>query len=342
LLPEPGIAGLVLACVSHVVVRNLIIRNVNEAGVTTSVNGCQHDDITVTGTIITNVSGSGLVAGVRLARTRGARVTGNVIREVRRSGAPGTGLVSAPEGRSSDTEVAHNLIEAVPVAVHVHSGGSHGVAGQRIIANIVRDTAGGVLLTAAPGAAPLADSDIAGNLFHRLQDSDAGVVGIDARLAFGVLPSAGLRIRANTLVDVDQPIRAAGVTGLEVIDNVFAGQRREVLVLLDGVGAGWPAALARMDFNAYRAGDALAWVLGRGGGREQSFGDWNGWREAWSRHGAPGLAEDPDGQSTLSGSLFVDGPGGDYRLLPGSAAATGGTTGAGAGAFADPGRLPGP
>jgi hypothetical protein len=341
-LPGPGVAGLVLACVSHVVVRDIIIRNVNEAGVTTSVNGCHHEDIIVTGNAITNVSGSGLVAGVRLARTRGAQVTGNVIRHVRRSGEPGAGLVAAPSGRSVDNVVAHNLIERVPVGVHVHSAGTQGVAGQQIVANIVRDAAGGVLLTAAPLAGPVSDSDIAGNFLHRLQDTDASVVGIDARLGAGAGPSPGLRIRANTLVDVDQPIRGAGVTGLEVVDNVFAGQRREVLVLLDGVGGGWPTSLARADFNAYRSGDLLAWVVGRGGDRELPFTEWDAWRKAWSRFAAPGLAEDPDGQSIITSALFTDPLGGDYRLLPGSPAGTGGTMGAGAGAFAIATQMPGP
>jgi hypothetical protein len=269
-------------------------------------------------------------------------VTGNVIRQVRRSGVPGAGLVAAPSGRSEDNFVAHNRIEDVPVGVHVHSGTGDGVAGQQIVANILRDAGGGVLLTAAPLAGPVTDSDIIGNLLHRLQDTNASVVGIDARLGFGAVPSAGLRIRANTLVDVDQPVRSAGVTALEITGNVFAGQRREVLMLLDGVGGGWTATLARMDFNAYRQGDPLAWVVGRGGDREQSFADWNDWRVAWSRFAAPGLAEDPDGHSTVTSQLFADPLAGDYRLLSGSPAASGGTTGAGSGAFAGPGHLPGP
>jgi hypothetical protein len=341
-LPGPGVAGLVLACVSHVVVRDLVIRNVDEAAITTSVNGCQHQDIVITGNDIANVTGSGLVAGIRLARTTGSRVTDNTIRQVRRSGEPGNGVVGAPGGRSADNVVANNLLEEVPVGVHVHSGSVQAVTGQQVIANIVRDAGGGVLLTAAPLAGPVADTDIAGNLLHRLRTADASGVGIEARLGAAASPSPALRIRANTLVDVDQPVRAAGVTGLEIIDNVFAGMRREVLVLLDTAGTGGPPTLARVDFNVYQSGEPLAWVVARGGDREQSFSDWGAWREAWSRFGASDLAEDPDGQSMVTGPLFRDPLAGDYRLLPGSPASVGGSAGAGVGAWAGDGLPPGP
>ncbi|MEL7449725.1 MAG: CRTAC1 family protein [Pseudomonadota bacterium] len=69
--PDRPVVGLQLDCVSHVAIRFLEIRNSNDAGISTSLDGCATEDITVENTLIHHVYGTDAVGGIRLANVSG-------------------------------------------------------------------------------------------------------------------------------------------------------------------------------------------------------------------------------------------------------------------------------
>ncbi len=338
----PLAAGLVLECVSHVEVRGFEIRNVREAGITTSLSGCVHASLVIEQNVIHQVRGSGYVAGIRLAHASGAMIRDNAISHVVRTGPP----VPDPLLRSgmvagSGNTVTRNSFEDMAVAVHLHHRGTAPLTGQVITANTIQGVSTGLLLSGSGDHGPIDQTSFSDNLLRniRLPGEDGQAVAV--QLGSARLQSTGLVVARNTLAGVDQPFVVTGMHNVTLMDNVIAGVRREVLTLVSPPSPGIGNSIARMNHNLYVSGEPLAWAVGRGSPAELNFSSLASWRTALSVSGAWELLVDPDGQAGIGAAPFRDEAGGDFRLRPDSIGATLGSTGGEVGAFAGD-SIPGP
>ena len=88
-MPADATVGLLLDCVSHVVVRNLEIHSVNEAGITTATDGaCQTTNIVIEGNHIHHIYGEKYVGGIRMMGVSDVIIRGNHIHEVFSNASP--------------------------------------------------------------------------------------------------------------------------------------------------------------------------------------------------------------------------------------------------------------
>lgn len=333
------VAGLLLSCVSHVTVRGFEILQVNDAGITTSLSGCGHENLTIEDNVIHDVTGVGYVAGIRLVQTRNSLVRGNEVRDIVAST---TLTVSDPLRLVSstvpteDNVVEWNDIDNVAVAVHIRGRGTQALSDHRVARNRIHDVETGLLLTADTAQpASIDDTTFRGNLiFDADLASDEGRA-VDAQLGTSGVQSNGLDIALNTVVNVDQPVRLAGVTGVRAQENILVNADVELLVSVAPQSPGILNGFDFIDNNLYFDNAAMAWTLAGGGPSEVRFLSLATWRQASSVTVHPDLVSDPDLLAVVSDPLFNNPALGDFSLPINSPARILGLGGGQIGAYFD-------
>jgi len=335
-------AGLVLACVSHVTIRNLQIANVNDAGITTSLSGCSHAGLVIERNLIAGVRGTGFVSGIRLVRVSQSVVRSNRVSDVTRA-AVAAGINPLRGSNTPDLSgnlIEHNEISGVEVGVHLHVHGDAGVADQTIRGNVLRDLDTGLLLSTLGRNGRIDRTEFSENAVvdaHRPGDEGKAV---EVLLGTGT-QSDGLQILSNTFHAVDQPVSLSGIRSVEIVDNVMAGFRRAALTTVVPANEAVTNQLLMVNNNLYGTDGGVTWVLGLGSSGELSFDSLGGWQQALTLHQHPDLASNPDSASILADPGFVDAQAGDLHLRndsPGQGLSRSGDV---VGAFG-PERRPGP
>ncbi|MFK8017457.1 MAG: right-handed parallel beta-helix repeat-containing protein [Gammaproteobacteria bacterium] len=299
--------GLLLNCVSYVIVRNLEVRFANDAGITSSLSGCATTDLRVESSHVHHVYGYDAVAGVRLANSSSARVRANQIHDIFREDGPAT-EIAATAAATTGVIVENNAISAADAGVTLRSTG-RALADTSIHENRLDNVSAGVYLSSdvssggSVGALNVSDNVIAG----------AGEA-LRADLDRSGAQSSGLIFRNNTVVDTNNTaLLVSGMTEIEVFNNIFADAGADVWVTQATRDPLVTNSVTFSNHNLVWDNTALNWTLNLGGPGAQRFVGLEAWRNAWSLDGHDNLAADPDTQSLRADPQFVDQDGGDYR-----------------------------
>ncbi|MEM7252507.1 MAG: right-handed parallel beta-helix repeat-containing protein [Pseudomonadota bacterium] len=331
--PAAPIAGFVLECVSHVTIRGFEIRAVNDAGVTTSLTGCESEGLVLEDLHIHDVIGAGQVGGIRLANVSNSVVRNNLIEDVTAVAVPAPAFPQA--ALLSDTSgnlIEENTVRATEVGIHLRGNGDdESIADTEIVRNLITDVTTGVLLSGATGSlTTIDDTLITGNVIHE------STTGLRIELDDNAAQSSGLVAHKNTLETVDLPIRVSGMSGVELFDSIASGATEPFLVTVTPT-----TVINEFDFidnNLYFA-IAEQWELDQDpvtpncATNPTCFVSLPAWRTGASA--SPEIAFSPDLTSLLTDPLFVDAANDDFTLQPGSPGQTLGQTGGEVGAFGD-------
>ncbi|MEM6640690.1 MAG: right-handed parallel beta-helix repeat-containing protein, partial [Pseudomonadota bacterium] len=300
------VLGLLLDCVSHVTVRNLEVRNVNDAGISTSLTGCDTSGLRIEANHIHHVFGHDAVGAVRLANASQVSVGTNQIHDVYRTpGGPTTALVVGSP--SSGIVVQNNSIREAEAGVTVRSAGQL-IESADITGNRIADVDTGVYVTSDRGSGGAVQGvQVADNVMLRLARA------FDASVDVSGAVTGDARVYNNTAVDVsDALVRTSGIDGLEVYNNVAVRLTGDALVTLAPRASAHANSIVFHDHNVLWDSSGPNWTLDLGGPNAQRFSGFDGWRAAWSGSGHSDLMLDPDLSSRWADPQFADEASEDY------------------------------
>lgn len=271
--------GLYLDCVSHVVIRNIEIRNVSEAGISSSMDGaCQSSrNITIENNHIHNVYGEKYVGGIRMMGVNQLTISENIIHDVSSDQvAEDKNLLKDGRGLT-DILIENNRIESTPVGVSINAqgiansefeiGSGEAVIGLRIKGNqfeSISDTAISLQQTISDVSDTDEQSigyfigvDIYSNEFTQVGTSTVVETGR------GSFSSDGLCFFNNSISETANPaLDVSGLTGLEVFNTIFDAPDSEILISRSPENIDIENKLAYSDFNAFGNFSSLSWRLG--------------------------------------------------------------------------------
>ncbi len=301
------VVGLLLNCTSHVIVRNLEIRNANDAGITTSLDGCATTDIRIESTHVHHIHGYDAVAGIRLANSGQSFVRANQLHDIYREEGPRTDIVLA-QAETTSVVVERNTIRDTQAGVVLRSAGKL-LRDTVVQKNRMEDVDAGIYLS----------TDVAsGGNIDTLDIVDNLVLGAGEALHANVdrsgTQSTGVTFRNNTVADTSNAaLLLSGLLGFESFNNIFANTQSDVLVLQSPRDASITNQVSYSDNNLIWNDAAMNWTLDLGGPDAQRFVGLDAWREAWSVATQDALTADPDTQTLRQDPAFADPQGGDYR-----------------------------
>lgn len=333
------VAGLLLDCVSHVTIRGFEIRHANDAGITTSLSGCVHQGLRIENNQVHDISGVGYVAAIRLVHTRDSEVRGNRLHNITLS--PTLTVNDPPRWVNSTVATQNNLIEhndidQVAVAVHIRGRGNLPMRGHSVTKNRIHAVETGLLLTAdSHSPAAINDTAFTGNLVYDVDLASDEGRAVDVQLGSSTMQSSGLNISLNTLDNIDQPLRLAGMDNLSIKENILTETDSDLLLSVAPQTSGIINRFAVIDHNLYFNNAAVSWTLGSGGMSEQRYLSLTAWRQAFSATAHPDVSADPDLLSLQTDPQFTDADNGDFSLLITSPARTLGSGGGEIGAYYD-------
>ena len=336
--------GLVLDCVSNIIIRNLKIINVNEAGITSSIKGaCETNNITLEGNTIDNVHGENHVGGIRLMGVSDVLIKENTIRNIRSRPANQAhtfftighklsnvsiesntfdGLDSGivinaqalgtttfqPEEPITNIKIYKNIFDQVKAPVNFHNRTNDSSGVNNIKTGVFRSI------------------DISGNLFHDVEET-----AILVELKESVYQSESFCLFNNNFIGTASTvIDISGVKNIEVFNNIFhptvEGLNENILETRSPEKPLLGNSITYSDYNLYFApADHLRWKLGVD---DTSSGEYVGiaqWRDAESD---PQLNVKPEMSSqAATDPLFIDPLNDDFRLSEGSPALLAGRDG---------------
>ena len=337
--------GLVLDCVSNIIIRNLKIINVNEAGITSSIEGaCETNNITLEGNIIDNVHGGNYVGGIRLMGVSDVIIKGNTIRNIKSRpvnqphpfftighrlsnvsiesntfdgldngiviNAQGLGTATfQPEEPITNIKIYKNIFDQVKAPVNFHNRTNDSSGVNNIKTGVFRSV------------------DISGNLFHNVEK-----FAILVELEESEYQSESFCLFNNNFIGTaSTTIYISGVKNVEIFNNVFhptfEGLKENILETSPPVKPLLENSIAYSDYNLYFApADDLSWKLGVVD--DTSSGEYLGitqWRDAESD---PQLTTKPDINSKAAvDPLFIDPLNNDFDLSDDSPALLAGRDG---------------
>lgn len=316
------VAGFLLQCVSWITLRNFELRNVAEAGVTSSLEGCSSSHITLENLVIHDVFGGNLVAGIRLAGVSDVFVENNRVDNIFKVRDDGGPFVAASRDAGLGIRIERNTIGAVEAGIIASLQTGNALSDLSIHHNRI---AGGVtavsLLSGETGGA-FSQVDVFGNVIHDVETSLA------ASAPMATVSSATLTIYNNTFANNSgASVIVDGFNGLSLYNNIF------FRVDGDFLKAGATARFDFVDFNLYWSPAGSAWTLD--GASPRTYNILQDWQSAYSAETPTALRADPDEQGLVADPLFADSDQSDFRILPGSAAALSGYGGVSRGAYFD-------
>ncbi len=329
--------GLLLDCVSHVVVRNLIIRGVNEAGISSSMVGaCETSNVTLDGNTIYDVYGEKYVGGIRLMGVNEVIIQNNKIRDVyTRQANEERGLIKAGSSLSNifigdntfnnlDAGVVLNAQgfgstdfypEEAIVNIQIHNNTFKQVVRPVNFYNQINDSSG--IYEIKTGL--FKSVDVSGNLFLTVEES-----AILVELGDSEYQSESFCLFNNNFIDTDlSAIDITGVQYAEIFNNIFVRPESNILVTRSPQSS-IVNSIAYSNFNLFLDVKYLTWQLDVGGMAEEDFSDLSNWQYAQSH---PELSVGPDLDSSNNDPLFID-PLDDFRLSDASPALLAGRYGA--------------
>ncbi|MDG2472380.1 MAG: right-handed parallel beta-helix repeat-containing protein [Pseudomonadales bacterium] len=328
------VLGLLLDCVSNIVVRNLTIINVNEAGITSSIEGaCETNNITLEGNTIYDVYGENYVGGIRLMGVSDVLIKENDIRNIK------SRPVNEPQRfltighRLSNIFIEKNTFESLDsgIVINAQGLGSTTFQPEEPITNIkihknsfdqvkapvnfhnrTNDSSG--VNTTKTGV--FRSVDISGNLFHGVEES-----AILVELKGSVYQSESFCFFNNNFIDnASTAIDISGVKNVEIFNNIFhplQGLNNNILETQLSVNN----SIAYSDYNLYFASaEHLRWKLGE----DPPLQGIAEWRDAESAQLStkPGI----NSQAAVD-PLFIDPLNNDFDLSDGSPALLAGRDG---------------
>ena len=340
------VLGLLLDCVSNIVVRNLIIINVNEAGITSSIEGaCETNNITLEGNRIHHVYGEKYVGGIRLMGVNDVIIKNNSISNIfSQEGSENREFIKEGRGLS-------NIIIDANTFTGLHSGiviNAQGLGNSNYSLNVDEsvtnlqiqnnnfmqvklpvnfhnrindDSANDEIKTGL-----FYSVDVSGNLFHDVEESS-----ILVKLGASEYQSDLFCLFNNNFIGTaSTAIDISGVINIEIFNNIFhptlEGLNENLLETQSPVNPSLENTIAYSDYNLYFApAEHLRWKLGVD---DTSSGEYEGitqWRDAESD---PQLNTKPDMNSQVATNpLFIDPLNNDFRLSESSPALLAGRDG---------------
>ncbi|MBQ77136.1 MAG: hypothetical protein CL692_00995 [Cellvibrionales bacterium] len=322
-----AVLGLLLDCVSHIVIRNLEIKNVNEAGISSSIEGaCETHNITLEGNYIHHVYGAKYVGGIRLMGVSDVVIRKNEISDVFsqldseeseliRTGRGlsnimidsntftnldrgviinAQGLVSPAFSRNneesvSNVQINNNTFQQVNKAVNFHSQIADASASETTKTGVFKGI------------------DVSGNLFF---DVDSAVL---AELGDTGYQSESFCLFNNNFIDTASTVvDISGVKHLEIFNNIFMRPDEDLLVTRSPANSLLENSIAYSDYNLYwLPTEFLSWQLDANGPSDTFFPDLPNWQSAESH---PQLTTAPDVVSLNTDPQFIDPFNNDFRL----------------------------
>ena len=121
---NPAVMALYLNCASHIVIRNLEIRNANEAGISSAIDGsCETTDILVEGNYIHNIHGEKYVGGIRMMGVSNTVLRDNQIENVFSNVATQDAAMLSSGSGIENIVIEDNRLESLDVGVLVNAQG---------------------------------------------------------------------------------------------------------------------------------------------------------------------------------------------------------------------------
>ena len=318
--------GLLLDCVSHIVVRNLEIHSANEAGITTATDGaCQTSNIVIEGNHIHNIYGEKYVGGIRMMGASDVVISNNHIHDIfSNESAENKPLITKGAG-IHNIIVENNRLEFIDTGIAINAQGiGNSVFGLENpepvsaiqIKNNVFDTVADALsfTTHISDAMPVdgtktglfVNVDVVGNTFEQVGSA------LHLRADTAQDQSDSVCVYNNSFINTVGPaLDIAGLTNLELFNNIFVMPQSEILLTHAPDNADLSNSILYSDHNLFYEFVSLRWRLGIGGPSEAIYADLPNWQLASSH---PELTANPDLLATIEDPQFVDALNGDYTL----------------------------
>ena len=316
------VAGFVLRCVSWITLRNFELRNIGEAGVSSSLEGCNSGHITLENLVIHDVFGGNLVAGIRLAGVSDVVLENNRVENIVKVRDDPGPAVAAGRDACRGIRIGRNTISAVEAGIVASLQTGNALSELAIDHNRIYQAATAVSLLPGEIDGAFSQVDVFGNVFHDVETS----------LAATAIASGALTIHNNTFAHHSgAAVVVDGFGGVALYNNIF------FRIGDDFLKAGATARFDLVDFNLYWSPGGSGWTLG--GASPRTYNVLQDWQSAYSAEMPDALRADPDGHGLAEDPLFVDGDRSDFRIQPDSAATLSGYGGISRGAYFDQGAV---
>lgn len=322
---ETSFLGLVLNCVSHVEVRHLDIRDVNDAGVSSSLSGCETKDINLHDLTISGVHGFNNTAGVRLAGVSDVRIKNNTISNIfeYESDDAVTPETLAGSGIIKNIDISGNEITKIEqgIALQTHRAGL--IENVEVASNQLTELSTGVEAQVGQLGAGTFEKVY---IHHNVSNDVEQFVSIDHQLANQSLNL--LTVSNNTVLKTTRPaLEFRGVNNASVYNNLFIDLGQEVMMHHHVPNAEVEQSISLFGYNGYWKTDDLNWVLNQGEFQRDSHGLKLTSLEDWQQAEHTLLTATPGNASWEADPRFINAEGGDFSLLADSPALNAGLNG---------------
>ena len=331
--------GLLLDCVSHVVVRNIEVTRVNEAGISSSIRGdCETNNITLEGNRIHHVYGEKYVGGIRLMGVNDVIIQNNSISNIFSQEASEDHEFSK-EGRGlSNIIIDGNTFTSLHSGIVINAQGlgnsNYSLNADESVTNlqiqnnnfmqvklpvnfhnrINDDSANDEIKTGL-----FSSVDVSGNLFYDVEESS-----ILIKLGDSEYQSESFCIFNNNFIDTAlTAIDISGVQGVEIYNNIFVKPGSHILATRSPEEP-ITNSINFIDYNFFWEVVNLTWLLDAGGDSETLFSGLSSWQADKSH---PQVTTEPDIASLNANPVFVDPLNNDFRLSDASPAILAGREG---------------
>ena len=336
--------GILLDCASHVVIQNIEIRNVNEAAISSSINGaCETSGIIVEDNVISNVYGQKYVGGVRMMGVSDLVIRNNQISAVFSNQEIETKTLNKNARGVESLLIEGNEFDSVDIGVGINAQGigsatfalnaPETISGLQIASNRFTNVANAIsfdqhiadaLVADELSTGNFSDVDVYGNVF------DSVDTALSVNVGDGENQSNSVCFFNNTTVgSALEAVAIEGLTGTEIFNNIFVQPQGEIILTTAPGNASLQNGIAYSDNQLFWDFVGLNWRLGSGGSDDTAYADLVAWQAA---SGHPELSVDPALSSLAADPLFVDSINADYSLQATSPAALSGRFGMSIGA----------
>ncbi len=332
--------GLVLDCVSNIIIRNLKIINVNEAGITSSIEGaCETNNITIEGNTIDNVHGGNYVGGIRLMGVSDVLIKGNTIRNIKSRPVNQPHPFFTISHRLSNVSIESNTFDGLDSGIVINAQGlgtttfqpEEPITNIKIYKNIFDQVKAPVNFYNRTNDSSGVNNiktgvfrsvDISGNLFHDVEEAAilVDIKGSEYQSESFCLFNNNFIDTASTAIDI------LGVKNVEIFNNIFHPTVEGVNEnILETRPPSLGNSIAYSDYNLYFApAEHLRWKLGIDDTSSEVYEGIAQWRVAVSDQ----LSIKPDINSqAATDPLFIDPSDNDFDLSDGSPALLAGRNG---------------
>lgn len=314
-----AVLGLYLDCVSHVIIRNLEIREVNEAGISSATDGsCETTNITIENNYIHSVSGEKYVAGIRMMGVNNLLIRDNIIQDIVSNQSLENKTMVRKQVAISNVVIEDNHFENIGSGVTFNAQGlgsnndndEEAIRDIQINNNVFKDTSLAISLVEHVSdvntlndvkTGQFVDIDIYGNVF---QTNDTV---LSATVDKSMHQSDDVCFFNNTIVSSQvEAISISALTGFEIFNNIFDATQGNILTTNAPVNTDLLNSLTYIDNNLFDNNISLGWLLDQDGSFETQFIDMASWQVQGSGLHMQ-LSNNPDILSIIdSDPLFVD------------------------------------